>query len=146
MKTQSKRSGRTMRKLNPRQARIFCDLISGEYDDIEIAYRNNTTPGHLSRFLNSKRFKKSFDEYIKRQEERTAVILTTSNHMAAQKLIDLLGSEKEETARKVCLGIIEATKEEEPEQDKDTGPKPVLPPPPSEEAYELLAMIGRDGR
>lgn len=131
--------------MTPRYRSIMEDIISGKFDNFEISQRHKITTYRLEQVCNSKLFRRELSRRIAIQQERSRQMLIEAWPAAVSKLLALIDSEKEETARKACLDIISTIKECEANEEQD-GTKSVSIPEPSPQACELLASIGRKTR
>jgi hypothetical protein len=91
---------------NKRQWAVLEDLFSGELAEREVLDKHHVNPRLFERWLEDERFAAQFEQRIACAQRQSRVTLARYAPKAAAKLVQLTGSENQETARKACLDII----------------------------------------
>lgn len=103
---QSAQAPEPCKPLNRKQLAVIDDLFTGQFDEQAILKRRNVTMQTYRKWLADDRFAQEFDRRIAWLARQTQAIIAKYAALAAAKLVELTGSDKEETARKACLDII----------------------------------------
>ncbi len=94
------------KKLTKRQLAVIEDLFVGELDEQAVLVKHKVSRDLYNRWLANECFTEQFTERIGRAYRQSELIISRYAPLAAAKLVELTGSDKEETARKACLDII----------------------------------------
>jgi len=94
------------RKLTKKQLAVIGELFSGELSEREALEKHRVSSSVFSKWLADERFCAEFDRRIASAHRQSAALIARYAPLATAKLVQLTGSEKEETARKACLDII----------------------------------------
>jgi hypothetical protein len=95
-----------MKQLSKRQLAVIEDLFAGELEEQAILEKYNVSKNLYNRWLADDRFIHQFNEHISRAYRQSQLIIARYATLAAAKLVQLTGSDSQETARKACLDII----------------------------------------
>jgi hypothetical protein len=133
------------KQLQKKQRAVLDDLFRGELEEQAILEKHKVKMAVYDRWHANGFFAAEFARRIEALNRQSELIIAKYRALAAAKLVQLTGSDKEETARKACLDIISlpTLSNEKPEQptgvQKD-GEKS-LPQLPPETANKLLAVL-----
>ena len=130
-----------MNKLTKRQLKFIDELFKSGGDEASACARNNISAAVYRQWLNQKAFT---DELVFRSDsaKRASKILLTQYLMvAAAKLVELTGSDKEETARRACLDILSLNNDEvaADEEMPTEAPLPKISPQTASKLLKVLA-------
>ena len=137
------------KQLTKRQLDVIEDLFGGELDEQAILDKYRLSRKLYNKWRNDDSFNEQFDKRIADAYRRSAVMIARHATEAAEKLIELTGSDRPETARKACLDIIsmpiltasEKTRSSDETQPADARPPVSLNP---ETAGKLLAVLAEE--
>jgi hypothetical protein len=90
-----------------RQLTVLDDLFAGELDESQILQKHNIKSSLFNRWQKDPAFITEYDARIRGLQRKSGLIIARFGSTAAAKLVELTNSEKEETARKACLDIIQ---------------------------------------
>ena len=94
-------------KLNKKQKLVAEALYKGLYREEEIAAQYNVPIFKLHRWLEQEEFKAELDRLCQGSLRETRFTIARYGPIAALRLAELLGSEKEDTARRAALDMID---------------------------------------
>lgn len=94
------------KKLSKRQFAVIDGLFAGELSEQEVLKKYKVSVCVFNKWLADERFCAEFDRRIASAHRQSATLIARYAPLAAAKLVQLTGSDKEETARKACLDII----------------------------------------
>lgn len=94
------------KQLSKKQLVVMEDLFSGELDEQAVLDKHEVSGNVYRRWLADGLFTSEFDRRITSAHRQSAAIIAKYAPLAAAKLVQLIESDKEETARKACLDII----------------------------------------
>ena len=94
------------KELSKKQLAVIDDLFSGELDEQAVLEKHKVNRNIYNRWLADDLFVSEFDLKIMSAHRQSAVLIAKYAPLAATKLVQLTGSDKEETARKACMDII----------------------------------------
>ncbi len=132
------------KKLTKRQQAVIDELFTGELDEQATLDKYGVTRRLFKKWMTGEAFRGEFEARIADSYRRSEMIIARFAPVAAARLVELTGSEKEETRRKACLDIIalpERLKEPTAPQEADEPPATALPP---ETARRILAALAAD--
>ena len=136
-------STKEYKKLNKRQLAVIDDLFTGQMDEVAVLEIHEVSMAVFRKWLNNSLFTNEFRFRFDAARRQSQVIIAQYAPVAAAKLVELTGSEKEETARKACLDILglpNAEDQADPERsDNDTKNIKTLPPKLATKLMEVLA-------
>ena len=93
-------------KLNAKQRAVIFDLVAATMDEGEVLLKHGVGMAVYKNWLGDKKFADELDFVKGAAKRQSDLILAKYASVATAKLIELTGSDKEETARKACLDII----------------------------------------
>jgi hypothetical protein len=93
-------------KLSKRQLAALDELFAGELSEQQVLDKYKVSRSAYNKWLADERFCAEFDRRIASAHRQSAALIARYAPLAAAKLVQLTGSDKEETARKACLDII----------------------------------------
>ena len=134
------------KRLSKRQITVMDDLFSGQYDEQAVLEKHKLSRGVYNKWLADELFADEFSHRIKVAHHQSRFLIAKYSSMAAARLIQLTNSEKEETARKACLDIInlpQAGKSDITPSDDSPGEK-ASPELSLETAGRLLATLAEE--
>ncbi len=97
------------RKLSKRQLAVIDELFRGELDEQAVLDKHKVSRGLYNKWLADSDvggFTDEFDRRIESAFRQSTALIARYAPLAAAKLVQLIGSDKEETVRKACLDII----------------------------------------
>jgi hypothetical protein len=96
------------KQLTKRQHAVIEDLFSdfSMADEQAVLAKHGVSRNLYNKWLAEASFTEQFDRRIAAAHRQSAVLIARYAPLAATKLVQLTGSDKEETARKACLDII----------------------------------------
>jgi len=131
------------KRLMKKQLAVIDDLFGDELSEQQVLERHKVSRAVYNKWQNQPAFIDEFARRIAALNRQSAVLIARYGPLAAAKLVQLLGSEKEETARKACLDIISAASgavggSAEPAQGETSQPAEQIS---AETAGRLLAAL-----
>lgn len=136
------------RQLSTRQLAVIEDLFNGELDEQAVLDKYNVSRKLYNKWLADEVFVEQFDRRIAGAYRQSAAMIARYAPLAASKLVQLTGCEKEETARKACLDIIGFESDRAEQNQTQPGFYPAGPEAVSElsgeTASRLLAVLAKD--
>ena len=132
--------------LNKKQLTLIDALFSSGMTESQALSRNKVRRSTYRRWLVDQVFIEELNFRVESAQLQSELILARYSPFAAAKLLELTESEKEETARKACLDIIELSAKKvrkKPENDNSQGtglPQKFRP----EVAKKLLEVLARE--
>ena len=137
------------KQLTKRQLDVIEDLFAGQLDEQAILDKYKLSRNLYNKWRNDDSFNEQFDKRIADAYRQSTVMIARHATEAAEKLIELTGSDRPETARKACLDIIsmpilnarEKTRSSDETQPADTQPALSLN---AETAGKLLAVLAEE--
>lgn len=121
-----------------KKMRAFLEDILTNRLSVETAMAKNSVSGELlKRWFSSPVFLQTLAKDTELAAKRADILISQNRITAAEKLVSLTNCDKEETARKACLDIIELTGKPENAEDKNT--TPVFSPETAEKLLKILA-------
>ena len=94
-------------RLKRRQLNVIDDLYEGKMSEAEILEKYNVSYAIYRRWLSMEAFSEEMEFRIGAARRQSQLIVAKYAPVVASKLIQLTESEKEETARKACLDILQ---------------------------------------
>ncbi len=132
-------------KLTKRQLAVLDGLFTGRSTEQTVLKKHHVPSVLYEKWLTDERFTRQFEQRIAGGYRQSHIILARNAPKAARKLIQLIASKKEETARKACLDIISMqhpaghkTPSDTPPASEPSAPAADLSP---ETASRLLAAL-----
>jgi hypothetical protein len=92
--------------LTTKQRRVLRDLFSGKIEEDEVLKKWHVTDQTYCRWHQQKNFAAEFDRRLKLSHQRSELVFANWTSSVAAKLVSLASAQKEETARKACMDII----------------------------------------
>ncbi len=92
--------------LSKKQFTVINDIFAGELDEQAVLDKYNVSRNIYNKWQREELFGDEFDRQIAVLNRRGALIIARYAEVAAAKLVQLMDSEKPETARKACLDVI----------------------------------------
>jgi hypothetical protein len=136
------------KKQNKRQLAVLEDLFTGKLEEAQALQKHHVRPNLFERWLTDERFAKQFEQRIARAQRQSRVILARHAASAATKLVHLMDSKNEETARKACLDLISLHASSGRQGSLDSQPNADEPLPvhslSAETASRLLAALAEE--
>ena len=134
------------KRLSKRQITVMDDLFSGQYDEQAVLEKHKLSRGVYNKWLVDELFAEEFSRRINVAHHQSQFLIAKYSSMAAARLIQLTNSEKEETARKACLDIINLPQAGKSDiTPSDNSPCEKAPPELSlETAGRLLATLAEE--
>ena len=134
------------KKLRKKQLAVIDDLFAGELDEQTILAKYRIKKSTYNQWLADENFEAELIRRIKTARLLSKVLIARHSLAAAAKLVQLTESEKEETARRACLDIIELprrgdTKDQSEQINEDNEKLPELS---DETASRLLAALAEE--
>ena len=133
-------SAKKKNRLRKEQMALIDSLFSGNMSEEQILSKHNVRRSLYRKWLTNESFNEELKFRMESARRQSELIIARYAPFAAAKLVELMESEKEETARKACLDIISV-----PVQKTAIDKKPVGQPNPStiqpEVASRLLAAL-----
>jgi hypothetical protein len=94
------------KKLIRRQAALIEDLFAGTLEEHEVLRKHHVSASLFERWLGDERFLQQFERRIDHAYRQSRMVLASHAPKAATKLMQLMESQSQETARKACLDIL----------------------------------------
>ena len=98
------------KQLRKKQFAVIEDLFSNEFDEQAVLKRHDVTRNVYNKWLEDDNFSGEFNRRISSAHRQSRIIIAKYASLAAAKLVELTESDKEETARKACIDIINLPK------------------------------------
>jgi hypothetical protein len=132
--------------LTTTQRRVIDDLFAGQLSEDDVLKKWHVTRRTYCRWHEQEIFAAEFNRRLKLSHRQTELIFANWASSVAAKLVNLTDAEKEETARKACMDVInhpdrKAKNQSENKKPPEEEPLPELPP---EVASRLLAALADD--
>jgi hypothetical protein len=118
------------RYLSRRQLTVLDDLFNSDLDEQAVLDKHKVRRSTYERWLADELFAERFKQYVNSVRRRSELLMAKYSCLAAAKLVELIASDKAETARKACLDIISVPKiaderGEQPDRAQKDGDKQV---------------------
>jgi len=98
------------RRLTKKQLSVIEDIFSGEFSEKEVLEKNKVSRAIFNRWQGEELFIGEFNRRIMSAHQQSDALIAKFAPLAAAKLVELIESESQETARKACLDIISLPK------------------------------------
>ncbi|HUT30203.1 MAG TPA: hypothetical protein VMX13_10460 [Sedimentisphaerales bacterium] len=136
-------------RLTKRQSAVLDDMFAGELDEQAVLEKHNVSQKTFNRWLGEDAFMAELNRRLQWLNLQTELIITRYKTLAAARLVQLTESDKEETARKACLDIINLPNRSDiPPKQPSNEPKVSTPPEYHELSPEtcsrLLAVLAEE--
>ncbi len=95
-----------MSQLTKKQLKIIDEWVKSGGDEIEISTKYGISYRQWVKWLNNKSFSREIAGRIELARRRSQLLMAKYIPLAAAKLVELCGSDKEETRRKACLDVL----------------------------------------
>jgi hypothetical protein len=92
--------------LTKRQRTVIDELFRGELNEQAVLDKHKVSRRLYNKWLADDAFTGEFDRCIESAFRQSTALIARYAPLAATKLVQLIGSDKEETVRKACLDII----------------------------------------
>jgi len=96
----------TENKLTPKQHRLIDDLFDPSLDTAQALAKNNISTRLYNKWLADETFAAEFDRRISWLNRHSDALIAKFTSLAAARLIELVNSDKPETARKACIDML----------------------------------------
>ena len=93
-------------RLSKKKNQVIEDLFENQFDEEVVLRKNHLSRKTYNQWLSSESFAAEFDQRIGWLQRHCQAMIAKYATFAAAKLVELIESEKQETARKACLDII----------------------------------------
>jgi hypothetical protein len=129
--------------LTTKQRQVIEDLFTGKFNEDEVLQKWHVTKRTYCRWHQQENFAAEYDRRLKLSHRQSELVFANWASTAASRLANLTSAEKEETARKACVDVInnpdrkakiQSDRQKPPEEEK-------LPEVPPEYAGTLLAAM-----
>lgn len=130
------------KKLSYKQLAVINDLFAGELDEQALLKKHRIKKSTYNQWLADENFQAELRRRIDSARLMSEVMIAKYSVVAAAKLVQLTGSEKEETARKACLDIISLPNVTPQKQQFDDENPPVQLS--DETASRILAVLAEE--
>lgn len=130
--------------ITKKQRSVLDDIFIDGLSESSSLKKNRINANTYRQWLNDQIFQKEIQFYIDSAQRQGKILIARHCEFAAAKLVQLAGSDKDETARKACLDIIKASKN--PENKNKTTEEPAEPKmdlSPDKAAKILEIMAGK---
>lgn len=87
--------------------KVIREILKGETDEDEILRKNKVGRKEFETWLDSEEWQAQFERHVRKNERRAQILITNFLTVAAAKLVGLTESDKDDTARKSCLDILQ---------------------------------------
>ena len=131
--------------LSNKQRAVLNDLLKNGLTEQEALEKHNITPRRYRKWLKNGLFEQEINARIDAAIRQSRLVMAHCLPWAAQRLVQLTVSEKDETARKACLDVI-SQHNDDVAQDIAENPQPQNKPPQisDEKASRMLAILAED--
>jgi hypothetical protein len=134
------------KQLSKRQLAVLDDLFGGELDEQAVLDKHQVSRSLYDRWLADSLFAEQLERRIAGLHRQSRLIIARYAPLAAAKLVELTGSDSQETARKACLDIISLPMTAQATGSGKSQPADMQEPPQLSEqaASRLLAALAED--
>ncbi len=134
--------------LSRKQLAVLDDMFKNSLTEQETLEKHNITPSRYRKWLENGLFGQEFNDRIDAAIRQTKLVMVRYLPWAAERLIQLTASEKDETARKACLDVISSHNDDTAQNIAEASqPQKKLPPGLTPEmASRMLAMLAEEKR
>ena len=94
------------RRLRTRQLAVIDDLFGERLEEDQILAKHGLRKSTFKRWLKDALFMERIEQEMVAERIRSQILMAQYSLVAAAKLVELTGAQKEETARKACMSII----------------------------------------
>jgi len=136
------------RQLSRKQLAVIDDFFSGEFSEKEILEKHKVSRRVFNKWQDDGLFLREFNRRITSAHRQSNALIAKYAPLAAAKLVELIESESQETARKACLDIIslpksmaESSQQAGEEKAEERGEFPQLS---AETAGKLLEVLAEE--
>jgi len=137
-------------RLGKRQLAVITDIFENALTEADALEKNRVTKWLYKKWLDNPFFLAEFDARFDQALRRSKFLIAHCLPLAVQRLVQLIVSEKDETARKACLDLISlplsnaGLQNSQNPQPRNKGRKPSLtglPQISDEKASRMLAIL-----
>ena len=96
-------------QLNRKQRALLDEIFTGDMDEDEVLAKHRIKRSDYRFWLGQENFRNEFFSRLESARRQSRLIITRYAPVAAARLVSLMNSDKEETARRACLDIIAAS-------------------------------------
>ena len=96
--------------MTARQLVVLDDLFNSELDEQGVLDKHKVRRNTYERWLTDELFAERYNRYVNHIRRRSELLMAKYSCLAAAKLVELVASDKSETARRACLDIINQTR------------------------------------
>ncbi|MHC4455977.1 MAG: hypothetical protein ACYS0I_02615 [Planctomycetota bacterium] len=136
------------KQLRKEQIAVLEDLFNSDLDEQAVLDKHKVRRSTFDRWMDDKTFAERFKQYVNGLKRRRELLMAKYSCRAAEKLLKLTGSEREETARKACLDIISppsrAAKKGQGSSEQQSRPDNQAEQLPLKTARKLLAVLAEE--
>ena len=131
--------------LSHKQRAVLDDLLKNGLTEQEALEKHNISTCRYRKWLENGLFEQEINARIDAAIRQSKLVMAHHRPWAAQRLVQLTVSEKDETARKACLDVI-SLHNDDVVQDIAEAPQPPneLPRISDEKASRMLAILAED--
>jgi len=136
------------KQLSKRQLAVIDDLFGDQLDEQAVLDKHKLSRNVYNKWLADELFVQQFNQRVASAHRQSELIIARYAPLAAAKLVQLTGSEKEETARKACLDIISlpelAADNSTKQSNSQQAAEPQIQPLSDQTASKLLAALAAE--
>ena len=133
---------RNYRRLGKRQLAVITDIFENALTEADALEKNRVSKWLYKKWLDNPFFLAEFDARFDEALRRSKFLIAHCLPLAVQRLVQLIVSEKDETARKACLDLISLQLSNAGLQNsKNPQPRNKLPQISDEKASRMLAIL-----
>ena len=138
---------RNYRRLGKKQLAVITDVCENALTEADALAKNHVTKWLYKKWLNNPAFTAELDARFEEALRRSKCLIAHCLPLAVQRLVQLIVSEKDETARKACLDLIslklsdaDLQNPQNPQQQNEKN----IPQISDEKASKMLAILAED--
>jgi hypothetical protein len=137
---------REVKYLTTTQRRVIDDLFTGELDERLVLEKHRVRQRTYCRWHQQEIFAAEYNERLKLSQRQSELVFANWASSVAAKLVNLTDAEKEETARKACMDVINHPDRKLPKNSDSKEPpkEEEIPDLPPEVASRLLAALAAE--
>lgn len=124
--------------LTKKQLDVIDDWFENGGNEAAVLRKYHITHKKWKKWISDKAFNAAVADKVKAVQRQSQILIAQYVPMAAAKLIQLCGSEKEETSRKACLDILAMRMDDNKQSTDDENEKTMLD---EETASKILAAL-----
>jgi hypothetical protein len=129
-------------RLGKKQLAVIADIFENALTEADALAKNRVSKWLYQKWLDNPTFLDELDARFDQALRRSKFLLAHCLPLAVQRLVQLIVSEKEETARKACLDLISLQLSDDLQNFKNPQSRKELPPKLTpEKASKMLAIL-----